>query len=106
MEFKIFFIGQYYWIRKWQGVILVEKEEDIEPLYEMLHEQDAEWLNFKCLIRVAPKEIEHESDLRAICQNVGRTRIHDIELLRKKIPFILYQYKECKECSLSLNPPT
>lgn len=99
MQFKISFIGQYYWIRKWQGVILVEKEEDIEPLYNMLCEQDSEWENFGSLIRIAPKEIENENDLRAICQNVGRTRIHDIELLRKEIPFILYQYKECRECN-------
>ena len=95
MEFKIFFKGQDYWIQKWQGVILVEKEEDIAPLWELLYEQHAEWVNFMDLIQIAPKEIENENDLRVMCQNVGSTRIRDIESLRKKIPFIVYQYQEC-----------
>jgi hypothetical protein len=83
-----------HWSHKMQGVVLVEKEEDIEPLWKLLCEQDDYWDSYKELIKVAPKEIEHESDLKHLCQWCGKTDIDNIDELKLKIPFILFQYYE------------
>jgi len=93
MEFKIFFKGQDYWDSKVDGVILVQKEEDIEPLFKLLCEQDEYWKYYKGLIQVAPKEIEKIEDLEDLCSYVGKTDIYDVATLKEKIPFIIYQYR-------------
>lgn len=99
MEIKITpkprkFSGHSVWDTKVDGVVLVEKEEDIEPLYKLLVEQDDYWEGRKNLIKVAPKEIEHEQELDHLCEYVGKTDIYNLEELQEKIPFIIYQRVE------------
>jgi len=77
-----------------QGVIFVEKEQDIEPLFKLLCEQDDYWESYKELIKVAPKEIDKRSDLQQYCQYCGKTDIYDVKALKEQIPFIIYQYRE------------
>jgi hypothetical protein len=87
------------WEHKCQGVVLVEKEEDIEPLFEHLVAHDDYWKSYKDLIRVAPKEIDNEGDIKRMCGYVGKTDIDDAQLIREQsgIDFILFQYRECYE---------
>lgn len=85
------FKGYDSWYTKQNGVILVEKEEDIEPLFKLLCEQDDYWENYKNLIKVAPKEIDSVADISRMCEYVGKTDIYDVEKIRKQIPFIIYQ---------------
>ena len=85
------FIGCTYWQSKLNGVILVEKEEDIEPLWKLLIEQDSYWELYKDVIQVAPKEIDGECDIERMCTYVGKTDIYDVQGLQSKIPFIMYQ---------------
>lgn len=82
------------WTSKIQGVVLVEKEQDIEPLFKLLCKQDDYWEPYKHLIKVAPKVVEHITDLRLLCKYCGKTDIDNVTELKKKIPFILYQYNE------------
>lgn len=97
MEFNIkisrVFNGYDSWESKVYGVILVQKEEDIEPLFKLLCEQDDYWEDYKELIQVAPKEIEKIEDLEDLCSYVGKTDIYDVSALKEKIPFIIYQYQ-------------
>lgn len=83
--------GRTVWIPKVNGVILVEKEEDIEPLWKLLCEQDSYWEKYKYVIKVAPKEIDSEGDIARMCTYVGKTDIYNPEELQSKIPFIMYQ---------------
>ena len=46
------FTGSDSWESKLNGVILVEKEADIEPLWKLLCEQDDYWKIFKNVIKV------------------------------------------------------
>ena len=85
------FTGCTSWQSKLYGVILVEKEEDIEPLWELLIEQDDYWENYKEVIQVAPKEIDGEGDISRMCVYVGKTDIYNVQELQSKIPFIMYQ---------------
>lgn len=85
------FTGDDYWESKLNGVILVEKEEDIEPLWRLLVEQDDYWENYKDVIQVAPKEIDGEGDISKMCVYVGKTDIYNPKELQDKIPFIMYQ---------------
>jgi len=78
------------WTAKGEGVILVENESNIKPLYDLLVEQDEYWEGRMNLIKVAPKEVNHESDLDYFCEYVGKTDIYEVELLRSKVPFIIY----------------
>jgi hypothetical protein len=41
------FTGHTSWQSKLDGVILVEREEDIEPLWKLLIEQDDYWEHYK-----------------------------------------------------------
>ncbi len=86
-----YFTGDTYWHSKRDSVVLVEKEADIEPLWKLLCEQDNYWIHYKNIIKVAPKEIVGVRDLAILCENCGKTDIDNIEELRAKIPFILYQ---------------
>lgn len=88
------FNGYDSWESKVDGVILVQKEEDIEPLFQLLCEQDDYWEDYKELIQVAPKEIEKIEDLEDLCSYVGKTDIYDVAALKEKIPFIIYQYQK------------
>lgn len=88
------FTGSDSWESKQYGVVLVEKEDNIEPIWELLCEQDVTWKYYKNLIKVAPKEIESIKDLRNMCEYCGKTDIYNIEVIRKKIPFIIHQEKE------------
>lgn len=95
MEIKIrpnVFEGNTSWFSKMEGVILVEKEEDIEPLWELLCEQDDYWRSFKEVIKVAPKEIDSVEDIKRMCVYAGKTDIYNPEEIQQKIPFIMYQY--------------
>lgn len=83
-----------HWQSKMKGVVLVEKEEHIEPLWKLLCEQDDYWENYKEIIKVAPKEINGEEEISAMCQYCGKTDIYDIAEIKKKVPFILYQEYE------------
>jgi hypothetical protein len=90
------------WSSKVEGVVLVEKEEDIEPMWELLCEQDEYWENYKELVKVAPKEIEDKKDLERLCRYCGKTDIYDVDELRKKakekgFDFKLFQYSECND---------
>jgi hypothetical protein len=88
------FVGVDFWQPKLQGVVLVEKEEDIEPLYKLLCAQDDYWESpyARKLIKVAPKEIESELDLMPLCDSVGKLDIYDVPKIKSQIPFIIYQY--------------
>ena len=85
------FTGCTSWESKLEGVILVEKEEHIEPLWKLLCEQDEYCEHYKELIKVAPKEIDSESDICIMCTYVGKTDIDNPQELQAKIPFIMYQ---------------
>ena len=91
------FEGCSYWEPKMEGVVLVEKQEDIEPLWKLLCEQDDYWESYKEVIQVAPKEISSESDLIKMCVYVGKTDIYEPEKIREKIPFIMYQTRNCND---------
>lgn len=82
------------WESKIEGVVLVEKESDIEPLWKLLCEQDEYWVGYKNLIKVAPKEIDGVSEIISMCEYVGKTDIYELEELQKQIPFIIYQYRD------------
>lgn len=99
MEIKItrVFKGYNSWDSKVEGVILVEKEEDVGPLFQLLCEQDDYWEDYRELIQVAPKEIEKLEDLQKLCSYVGKTDIYDVDALKEKIPFIIYQYRDSNE---------
>tara|TARA_R110000868_G_scaffold76573_2_gene220074 strand:- start:14935 stop:15261 length:327 start_codon:yes stop_codon:yes gene_type:complete len=73
------------WHANWYGVVLVEKEEHIQPVYEALCEQDDYWDGRIHLIKVAPKEIDSTSDLTHMCDYVGKTDIYDIPTLQAKL---------------------
>jgi len=90
------------WDSKREGVVLVEKEEDIEPMWELLCEQDDYWESYKYLIKVAPKEIDNVEDFCKICGYCGKTDIYDVDELRsraneKGFDFKLFQYIEYSE---------
>lgn len=82
------------WESKMYGAIFVEKEEDIDPLFKLLCDQDDYWEDYKELIHVAPKEVNSKSDLYKYCQWCGKTDIYDVKALKEKIPFIIYQYSD------------
>jgi hypothetical protein len=86
--------SQDSWESKIQGVLFVEKEKDIETLWILLCEQDDYWEDYKHLIKVAPKEIDNEEDLKKYCQYVGKTDIWNVKELQQKIDFIIFQYYE------------
>ena len=88
------FDGYQSWNSKMQGVVLVEKQEDIEPLWQLLCEQDSYWENYKELIKVAPKTIKSEEELKRLCEYCGKTDIYDVKKLQQIIPFVIYQYRE------------
>ncbi len=85
------FTGCTLWETKLNGVILVEKADDIELLWRLLIEQDDYWVHYKEVIQVAPKEIDGISDIARMCVYVGKTDIYDVQELQSKIPFIMYQ---------------
>jgi len=85
------FTGCTSWQSNLNGVILVEKEEDIEPLWKLLIEQDDYWEHYKEVIQVAPKEIDGEGDISSMCVYVGKTDIYNVQELQSKIPFIMHQ---------------
>jgi len=85
-------IGDDSWCRKLEGVILVEKEEDIEPLWKLLCEQDDYWESYRNIIKVAPKEIDSISEIVSMCQYAGKTDIYEPEKLKAIVPFIMFQY--------------
>lgn len=85
------FTGHTHWEKKMYGVILVEHEDMIEPLWKLLCEQDDYWENYKEVIQVAPKEIDSESDISRMCVYAGKTDIDDVEAIRAKVPFVMYQ---------------
>ena len=69
---------QGYWNSKCHGVIFVEKEEHIKPLFQLLVEQDDYWERDKSaieLIKIVPKEIKSSRDLEQYCSYVGKTDI-------------------------------
>jgi hypothetical protein len=88
------FTGSDSWESKQNGVVLVEKKADIEPLWKLLCEQDHYWVSYKNLIKVAPKEINSVGDISRMCEYCGKTDIYKIEEIRKIIPFIIYQGNE------------
>jgi len=85
------FIGCTSWQPKLHGIILVEKEEDIDPLWKLLAKQDKYWEVYRHVIQVAPKEIDDYGDIDCMCTYVGKTDIYNAMDLQSKIPFIMYQ---------------
>lgn len=79
IEKKIFCAN--YWHSKYEGVIFVRKEEDINPLFEALVEQDSYWGAYKYLIKVIPI-IESEKSIKEHCNYVGKTDIYDVKSLK------------------------
>lgn len=102
MEIKIkpqVFTCYESWEAKRQGVVFVEKEEDIEPVWEALRDQDDYWESYKNLIKVAPTEINQVTDLQRYCEYCGKTDIYKVSELKSKlgekgIEIILFQYRE------------
>jgi hypothetical protein len=87
------------WWSKIQGVVLVEREADIEPVWKVLCEQDDYWESYKELIKVAPTEVTHPSDLQRLCEYCGKTDIYNVKAVKAKlaeqgIDIILYQYRD------------
>lgn len=91
---KMNFKGQDHWQSKKWGVIFVEKEEDINPLFKLLLAQDSYWEQYKSLIKVAPKEVESERDLIRMCEYCGKTDIYKFKEIQEKIPFIAFQTED------------
>lgn len=85
------FTGCESWDLGRHGVILVEKEADIEPLWQLLCEQDDWWESAKSVIKVAPKMVDSQRDLDRMCEPPFRTEIYHPKELKAKIPFIMYQ---------------
>ena len=56
------------WTAKREGVVFVQSEQNIEPVWEALCEQDDYWESYKNLIKVAPKEVSSEHDLKKYCE--------------------------------------
>lgn len=88
---------QEAWNSKYYGVVFVEREEHIEPVFKALCEQDDYWENCKKLIQIAPKEVNSISDLNEYCEYVGKTDIYKVpklksDLRKQGIEFMLYQY--------------
>lgn len=102
MQIKIkpqFVTSQEGWTAKMQGVVLVQKQEDIEPIWEAFCEQDDYWESYKNLFKVAPEEVNGPRDLEKMCEYCGKTDIYDYEKLKNKLleqglEFILFQYQE------------
>ncbi len=80
------------WISRISGVILVKDKKDINPLFNLLVEQDPYWKYYKNLIKVLPKKINGYEDLKNLCSYVGKTDIDDIKSIQDKIDFMIYQY--------------
>ena len=92
MDLLLTLKSQSCWDYKKEGVILVEKESDIEPLFKLLCEQDDYWEEYRELIKVAPSQpLESESQICQMCEYCGKTDIDNIKALQKKISFFLYQ---------------
>jgi hypothetical protein len=89
------FSGDTSWESKMEGVVLVEKEDQIDPLWKLLCEQDDYWEDYKDLIKVAPKTIDSVADIKRMCEYCGKTDIYNVEEIRSKIPFIIFQYRDC-----------
>ena len=89
IEYK--FTGQDNWQNKCNGVVLVKNEKAIDIVFGILCEHDEYWSEYKNLIKVAPKTINHLSELNNMCEYCGKTDIYDLEELQKKADFILYQ---------------
>lgn len=83
-----------YWHDKKQSIIFVEKEEDINVLHKLLCEQDEYWEDYKHIIQVAPTDEVSIRDIEQMCQYCGRTDIFDVDKLKEKINFIIFQYDE------------
>ena len=67
------FSGDTSWESKMEGVVLVEKEDQIDPLWKLLCEQDDYWEDYKDLIKVAPKTIDSVADIKRMCEYCGKT---------------------------------
>lgn len=89
---------QNNWSSKIEGVIFVEKESDIDILFNELVKQDSYWEYHKRLIKVAPKEIEDKDILKNYCEYVGKTDIYEPEKIREVVDFIIFQYRETCCC--------
>ena len=88
------YIAHDWWTPEIDGVVLVSCEEDIDKLHKLLCEEDSYWENYKHLIKVAPKEIEGDNDLRKMCEHCGKTDIWDYDKIRKEVDFITFQYDD------------
>lgn len=88
------FTGANRWQSKCYGVILVSKQEDIEPLWKLLCKQDEYWKEYKHLIKVVPQEIESERDLERMCGYCGKTDIYNLNGIKEQIDFAVFQYRE------------
>lgn len=91
--------GHESWEAKQEGVVFVQKREDIEPVWEALCEQDDYWESYKNLIKVGPTEINHVYDLKKYCEYCGKTDIYDVAKLKQKlsengIEIFLFQYRD------------
>lgn len=82
------------WNPKWEGVILVEKEEDIDLLYNLLLAQDEYWKSYKKLIQVMPENITSEDEIISLCDYCGKTDIYLIDEIQAKVNFFIYQYRQ------------
>jgi hypothetical protein len=87
-----------YWGRKGEGVVFVTDESHIETAWKVLCEQDDYWESYKELIKVAPLEVNHRSDLRHYMEWAGKTDV-DIPAVRAKLAAlgvdIMFFYGAC-----------
>lgn len=94
-----FLTGYQSWESKQQGVVFVQKESDIEAVWEALCEQDDYWESYKNLIKVGPTEVNSKYELEKYCEYCGKTDIYNVpELITKLreqgIEIFLFQYRE------------
>lgn len=87
---SINFCGQDYWLPKTESIIFVKDDNDKEKLFELLCEQDSDWVGFKDIIRIVPKEVTI-GYLESYALPCWKCIINDIEGLKKQVDFIIYQ---------------
>jgi hypothetical protein len=92
MEILIPFTGSDTWNSKCYGAIFTKNESDKKLLYELLCEQDEYWKKYSDLVQILPTDIHSISDLQKKCHYVGKTDIYDVDELRTKVDFLIYQY--------------
>jgi len=92
MEINIKLTGQDYWDYKKQSIIFVKNQDDLELLHGLLKEQDENWKDYKYLLHILTDEIKTLGDLENIALFSGKTQIYDVQKIKEKVDFLLFQF--------------